>query len=41
LNATASPSPIEITPAFSPGPATTPSPALPVGSVRSSDFELL
>ena len=39
LNATASPSPIEMTPAFSPGPATTPSPA--VGSVRSSGFELL
>ena len=39
LNATASPSPIEMTPAFSPGPATTPSPA--VGRVRSSGFELL
>ena len=39
LNATASPSPIEMTPAFSPGPATTPSPA--VGSVRSNGFELL
>ena len=39
LNATARPSPIEITPAFSPGPATTPSP--PVGSVRSSGRELL
>ena len=39
LNATARPWPIEMTPAFSPGPATTPSP--PVGSVRSSGFELL
>ena len=39
LNATASPSPIEMTPAFSPGPATTPSPV--VGSVRRSGFELL
>src|SRR3954465_7703738 len=41
LNATARPSPIAITPAFSPGPATTPSAALPVGSVRRSGFELL
>ena len=39
MNATARPSPIETTPAFSPGPATTPSPA--VGSVASSGFELL
>jgi hypothetical protein len=39
LKATASPSPIEMTPAFSPGPATTSSPA--VGSVRRSGFELL
>ena len=39
LNATASPPPMEMTPAFSPGPATTPSPA--VGSVRRSGFELL
>jgi hypothetical protein len=38
LNATASPSPMETTPAFSPGPATTPAPW--VGSVRRSGFEL-
>jgi hypothetical protein len=39
LKATARPSPIEMTPAFSPGPATTPSPA--VGSVFSSGLLLL
>ena len=39
LNATARPSPIEITPAFSPGPATTPAPV--VGRVDSKGFELL
>ena len=39
LNATASPSPIEITPACSPTPATTSRPA--VGSVASSGRELL
>ena len=41
LNATASPSPIEITPAFSPGPGDDASAAVPVGSVRSSGRELL
>ena len=39
LNATARPSPMRTTPAFSPGPATTPRP--PVGSVASSGRELL
>ena len=41
LNATARPSPIEMTPAFSPGPATTPSSAVPVGSVSSSGLRAL
>ncbi len=39
LKATASPSPIETTPAFSPGPATTSLPA--VGSVARRGLELL
>ncbi len=37
LNATASPSPMRTTPAFSPGPATTSLP--PVGSVASSGLD--